>query len=104
MATILTATIGTTKLNKHAVCLSSEGEVSLEMEKILGQNPEIDGRLKANKVLEINITHKVFEKLKNLDGEDFENMCYVLFNLATLMAGLEVDNVTKLADNIFELM
>ncbi len=100
----VTKVIGTTKLNKHAVCLSSEGEVSLEMEKILGQNPEIDGRLKANKVLEINITHKVFEKLKGLDGVDFENMCYVLFNLATLMAGLEVDNVTKLADNIFELM
>ncbi len=96
--------VGTTKLNKHAVCMSSEGEVSLEMEKVLSQNPELNEHLKANKVLEINLTHKVFEKLKTLDGEDFEKLSFVLYNLATLMAGLEVENVTKVADYIFDLM
>ncbi len=96
--------IGTTKLNKHAVCMSSEGEISLEMEKVLSQNPELEQQLKANKVLEINLTHKVFEKLKTIDGEDFEKLCYVLYNVATLMAGLEIENVTKLADDIFDLM
>ncbi len=96
--------VGTTKLNKHAVCMSSEGEISLEMEKTLSQNPELEQQLKANKVLEINLTHKVFEKLKTLDGEDFEKLSFVLYNLATLMAGLEVENITKVADSIFDLM
>ncbi len=96
--------VGTTKLNKHAVCMSSEGDVSLDMERVLSQNPEINENLKAKKVLEINLTHKVFEKLKTLDGKEFEKLCFVLYNLAMLMAGLEIENVTKMADDVFDLM
>ena len=53
------------RLKTHPVCLSSEGEVSVEMEKVLNAMPN-DQKVQANKVLEINPDHPVFETLKNL--------------------------------------
>ena len=97
---------GTRKLNKHAVCMSSEGEVSLEMEKVLSAMPNANEGIKANKVLEVNLNHKVFDKLKTLDkdGEDFKDLAIVLYSQAVLMAGLELDNVSTVADKIFNLL
>lgn len=97
---------GTTKLKNHAVCMSGEGEVSLEMEKVLSAMPGADGSVKANKVLEINLSHPIFEKLKTLgkDSEDFKKLCNVLYSQAMLVSGLTVDDLTGVADDIFDLI
>lgn len=97
---------GTTKLKKHAVCMSSEGEVSLEMEKVLKSIPNENGGVKANKVLEVNLNHPIFEKLKGFssDSEEFKDLSNVLYSQAVLMAGLELDNLTDTVDMIFNLL
>ena len=102
----VTKVIGTTKLNSHAVCLSSEGEISLEMEKVLSLNATENGKVKANKVLEINLVHPLFTKLKALDKDSdaFKKLCSVIYSQALLIAGLEVENLTETTDIIFDLI
>ncbi len=101
----VTKVIGTTSLKEHAVCLSSEGEISLEMEKVLKLNAN-QNQVKANKVLEINLVHPLFLKLKGLDkgSDDFKKLCNVIYSQALLIAGLEVENVTEITDAIFDLI
>ncbi len=97
---------GNSKLNKHAVCMSSEGEVSLEMEKVLSAMPNANADIKASKVLEININHPIFDKLKGMDkdSEDFKDLTMVLYSQSLLMAGLEVENISAISDKIFNLL
>ncbi len=102
----VTKVVGSTKLNNHAVCMSSEGEISLEMEKVLSANNNEVNKVKANKVLEINVLHPLFKKLKTLDAtsQEFTKLCGVIYAEAMLMAGLELENVTETADAIFDLI
>ena len=98
--------VGTKALKNHPVCISSEGEVSIEMEKVLSSMPGGEGA-KANKVLEINVEHKIYEKLKEYaasDEEKFDKLVKVAFELAKLIAGLPVDDPTDLTDKIFDLL
>ena len=99
--------VGSKSLKNHPVCISSEGEVSIEMEKVLSAMPGGGEAAKAKKVLEINVEHKAYEKLKELaktDGEKFNKFAYVLFEQAKLIAGLEIEDATKLTDDIFDLI
>lgn len=92
---------GNNGLNEHAVCLSTEGEVSLEMEKIMNSQIGAEGGVKAQKVLEINLKHPIFEKLKSLvDTDDFNKLANVLFAEASLVAGLEVENIGEISKDI----
>lgn len=94
-------------LKNHAVCLSSEGEISLEMEKVLSQMPNGGQGVSASKVLEISSTHPVFEKLKKVfldDKEQLSSYAEILYFSARLNAGLSVENSTKITDKIFELL
>ena len=93
-------------LKSRPVCLSSEGEISLEMEKVLSQMPNSDG-VKAQKVLEINPSHKIFEKIKSVYVENKEEVsayAEILYFTARLIAGLPVDEVAKNTDKIIELL
>ena len=94
------------KLNKHPVCISAEGEISLEMEKTFNAMPNGAGMMKAQRVLEININHPIFESLKKYsDNEDkLKKMTDVLYNLALLSEGLPVENTAEFADNACDLM
>ena len=96
---------GSGSLKNHPVCLSSKGEVSIEMEKVLSAMPGGEGA-KAQKVLEINVNHPVYEKLKENvnDDEKFGKIVYCLYEQAKLIAGLNVDDPTKLTDTLFELI
>lgn len=94
-------------LGSHAVCLSSEGYVSLDMAKILSQMPGANQGMKAQLVLEINANHPVCEKLFKYFGEDKEKLeayTKILYNEARLVSGLEVENPTEFADMITSLM
>ena len=94
----------TNKLGSHAVCLSAEGYVSLEMAKILSQMPGANQNVKAELVLEINSENPVAEKLANADDETLKKYTTILYNQARLIAGLSIENPTELADTICELM
>lgn len=90
------------KLGEHAVCLSTEGEISLEMEKVFNNMPKTGNdathEIKAKKILEINPTHKIFEKIKKLyaDNQDgLKEFAEVLLDEAKLLEGLEVEDMGK---------
>ena len=96
----------TNKLKDHAVCLSSEGDVSLEMEKVLNAMPNGES-VKANKILEINENSKIANKLKELyasNSEELEKYTKILYNQARLIEGLSVENPTELTSLICEIM
>ena len=94
----------TAKLKTHPVCITNEGEISLEMEKILGAMP--NGGVKAQRVLEVNIKHPIYEKLKeNKENSDtLKKLTDVLFGCAMLTEGMGVDNAAEFTDNICELI
>ncbi|MCD7872308.1 MAG: molecular chaperone HtpG, partial [Clostridiales bacterium] len=94
-------------LGSHAVCLSSEGYVSLDMAKILNQMPGGNQGMKAQPVLEINGSHPVAEKLFKLftqDKEALKKYTKILYNEARLVSGLEIENPTEFADMVTDLM
>ena len=98
----------TTALAKHPVCLTSEGELSVEMEKVLKKMPGADGDIpKANVALEINLNHPIAEKLKSLyesDKEKLEKYAKILYSEACLIGGISLDNPGELCELISELM
>lgn len=94
------------RLKNHAVCLASEGELSIEMEKVLAAMPDNPG-MKAEKVLEINPSHNVFEVLKSAQKDDKDKLrlyTELLYNQALLIEGLSIEDPVSFADNILELM
>lgn len=98
----------TKNLKDHPVSLTSEGELSIEMEKVFAKMPSGNSpMMKAQKVLEINADHPVYEKLKetlNADKEKFDDLVTVLYDQACLISGLELEDVTALTDKIFKLI
>ena len=98
--------VGSRSLKNHAVCLTSEGEMSIEMEKVLSSMPGGE-TAKAQKVLELNVDHPVYAKLCDLvkgDKERFDKLVFVLFEQAKLQSGLKIDDATALSDAIFDLI
>ena len=94
-------------LKNHPVALTSEGELSIEMEKVFSKMPNANVPMKAQKVLEINADHPVYRKLLDTlsgDKKKFDDIVTVLYEQACLISGLEVDDVTALTDKIFSLI
>ena len=98
-----------TRLKEHPVCLSSEGPLSIEMEKVLASMPS-DGTDKpvSDKVLELNASHSVFEKLKAIfDGGDDDKLkkyAGILYNQARLIEGLPIDDPVEYTADVCSLM
>lgn len=93
----------TNKLKNHPVCLTSEGGVSLEMEKVLGQMPG-NNSVKATVVLEINANHPIAETLKKVDGDTLGKYAKLLYAQARLIEGMSIENPLELSDLICGLM
>ena len=94
------------RLKTHPVCLSSEGSLSIEMEKILNSMPE-GGGLKADKILELNENHEIVQRLKTLYHEDQEKLkdyTYILYNQALLIEGLDIEDPVELSNKICQMM
>lgn len=94
------------RLKSHPVCFASEGEISIEMEKILSAMPNADG-VHADKVLEINQSHPIFEKLKNTEKDDPEKFALyteLLYDQARLIEGLPLEDPVDFANRIAKLM
>jgi len=98
----------TNKLKKHPVCLTSEGGISLEMEKTLNSMPgAASNNIKAQLVLEINANHPIAEKLKALFNEDKETLgkySKLLYGEACLIGGATVPDPVEHSNLVCELM
>ena len=94
------------RLKNYPVCLSSKGNLSIEMEKTLNSMPT-DNNVKAEKVLELNDKSKMFDNLKNYfenDKEKFNKLASVLYNQALLIEGLSIQDPIEFTNNISDLL
>ena len=95
------------RLKTHPVCLTSEGEISLEMEKVLNAMPT-DQKVYAQKVLEINPEHEIFEKLTAVkesgDADKLGKYAKLLYDQALLIEGINIENPVEFSNLICELM
>ncbi|EOU1579206.1 molecular chaperone HtpG [Clostridium perfringens] len=102
----ISAVKASSRLKNYPVCLSSEGEVSIEMEKILSAMPNNQG-VKAQKVLEVNTNHEVFNSLKDAlenDKDKFNLYTKLLYNQALLVEGLSIEDPVDFTNDICKLM
>ena len=96
----------THRLKNHPVCLTSEGAISLEMEKVINAMPT-DQNVKAQKVLEINEEHPIANKLKELYKEDKDKLkdyTKILYSQARLIEGMTIENPTEISNLICDIM
>ena len=95
------------RLKSHPVCLTSEGEISLEMEKVLNSMPT-DQKVHAQRVLEINPDHEIFGKLKSLseggDKDKIGKYAKLLYDQALLIEGMSIEDPVEFSNLICELM
>ena len=98
----------TGSLATHPVCLSTEGDISVEMQKTLSKMPGADGMTPtANVVLEINMKHPIAEKLKSLyetDKEKLAKYAKILYAQGCLIGGVAIENPAELTELVSELM
>ena len=96
------------KLKTHPVCLSAEGSITIEMEKVLSSMPQNENQdVKAQKVLELNASHPIFEKLRDLydtDKDKLKEYTKLLYSQALLIEGLTVEDPVEFANLICGLM
>ncbi len=96
----------TNKLNNHPVCLTTKGNISIEMEKVINAMPT-DERIKAETVLEINKDHEIVKKLQELykkDKEELKKYTQILYAQARLIEGLSIENPTKISNLIVDII
>ncbi|MEK5521475.1 molecular chaperone HtpG [Heyndrickxia sp. FSL W8-0423] len=94
------------RLKSHPVCLTAEGEVSIEMEKVLNAMPN-NQQVKADKVLEINVNHEVFASLKAAFEQDKDKVklfTNLLYNQALLIEGLPINDPVEFTNDICKVM
>ena len=103
----VTKVILSQRLKSHPVCLTSEGDISLEMEKVLNSMPT-DQKIHAQRVLEINPEHEIFNKLKAIseagDKEKLAKYAQLLYTQALLIEGISIENPVEFSNLICELM
>lgn len=94
------------RLRTHPVCFSTDGELSLEMEKVLQQMPD-SGGVKAEKILEVNVDHDVFQALTEAFENDEEKLTVytnLLYNQAMLIEGLPIEDPVQFSKYISKIM
>ena len=94
------------KLKSHPVCLTTKGDVSIEMQKVFDAMPN-DMGIKAQTVLEINEKHPISDKLKKLykkDKDEFIKYTKILYSEARIIAGLPIDNPTEISKLICDVI
>nr|WP_312578819.1 molecular chaperone HtpG [Sedimentibacter sp.] len=95
------------RLKNHPVCLASEGELSIEMEKVLSSMPDNKGDIHADKILELNTGHDMFATIKSTyetDKEKLKKLTNVLYNQALLIEGLPIEDPVQYANDVCELL
>ena len=96
----------THKLKNHPVCLTSEGELSVKMEKVINAMPN-EQKVKAQTILEINAEHPIVEKLKKLyesNKDDLKDYTKILYAQARLIEGLPIENPTEISNLVCKFL
>ena len=96
----------TDKLKNHPVCLTSNGAISTQMEKVINAMPNSE-KVSSSLTLEINDSHPILAKLKDLykdDEKQFEKYTKVLYAQSKLIEGLPIDNPTELSNLVCDLL
>ncbi len=94
------------RLKTHPVCLTSDGDLSIEMERILKMMPN-NPNVQADKILEINTNHEMFSTIKNTFSEDKDRVkmfTSLLYNQALLIEGLPIEDPVQFANDICNIM
>lgn len=94
------------RLKSHPVCLSNDGELSIEMEKVLKMMPD-NNNVKAEKILEINTNHEMFNSIKAAfkdDKDKLKKYASLLYNEALLIEGLPIEDPVQFANDVASLM
>ena len=94
------------RLKNHPVCLATDGEITIEMEKVLNSMPN-NQKIKAEKILELNVHHDVFKALKEAyenDKDKFTLYTNLLYNQAILIEGLSLEDPLEFTNNICKIM
>ena len=102
----VTKVVASKRLKSTPVCLSSEGGLTIEMEKVLKSMPN-NQDVKAERILEINTDHAVYDALKKAQsagGDEFSLYTKLLYNQALLMEGLSVKNPVEFSNDICKLI
>lgn len=97
------------RLKTHPVCITSEGMLSVEMEKVLSAMPDEQAHnAKAEKILEINASHPIFEKLRKLYAEDNKDKIAeyadILYSQALLIEGMPIENPVEFTNKLCNIM
>ena len=102
----VTSVKATTRLKSHPVCISAAGDLSVEMEKVLNAGPQ-EQKVKAERVLEVNINHSIFTTLKTLfenDKEKLKKYTSFLYNGALLVEGLTIEDPSSFLTDACDLL
>lgn len=95
------------RLKNHAVCLSSDGPLSIGMEKVLNAMP-VENKVKADRVLELNADHPLFAKLEALqasgDTDTLKTYADVLFTQAQLIEGILPEDPAEYSEKVLQLL
>lgn len=95
------------KMKTYPACLTADGEISIEMEKVLNAMPNAKNKINAEKVLELNAEHKVIAKLKDLfetDKEKLNKYTDILYSEARLLEGLQIEDVTEFVASLSDIL
>ena len=93
-------------LKSHPVCLSSEGALSIEMEKVLNSMPN-EQKVKAERILEINESHNLFGKMKTLydtDKDKLKKLISILYDTALLIDGMPIESPVDFSNSLCDLL
>ncbi len=96
----------TNRLKNHPVCLTTEGNISVEMQKVLNALPN-EEKVNAKMILEINKDHPIAKKIEDLyknNKEELEKYTKILYSEARLIEGLSIDNPTEISNLICDIM
>lgn len=94
------------RLKSHPVCLTNAGDISIEMEKVLKMMPD-NQNIKADKILEINTSHEMFNAIKNAFKDDKDKLKMIsnlLYNQALLIEGLSIEDPVQFANDVCNLI
>ena len=97
----------THKLKNHPVCLTSEGAISVKMEKVINSMPNNEEKIKAQTILEINEKHPIAQKIKDLyenNKDELKEYTKVLYAQARLIEGLPIENPTEISNLVCNLI
>ena len=96
----------TSNFKNYPVALTASGDVSIEMEKVFNSMPNADGKVKAEKVLEISLEHGILERLNLVKGdkEKLSKYATVLYEQARILAGLPIENPTEYVKAVSDII